>query len=139
MEQTPQTPQQTQKPLGLILARNFLTNLSTAAFLVDADARIIFYNEAAGALLGVSFEEFGRKQASEWGREVGPFGSDGAPLPIDELPTTNALRRGRPAHGEFRIRSVTGVDHEIEASALPIAAEEGQAGAMILFWPKQQV
>ena len=73
-QQTPEQEQQTQKPLGLILARNLLTNLSTAAFLVDREGGIIFYNEAAGALLGVSFEEFGRKRADEWGREVGPFG-----------------------------------------------------------------
>jgi hypothetical protein len=32
---------------------------------------------------------------------------------------------------------VTGVKHEIEASAMPITADEGQTGAMILFWPKE--
>lgn len=115
-----------QKPLGLILARNFLTNLTTAAFLVDERGGIIFYNEAAGALLGVSFEEFGRQDAEQWGAQVGPFGPDGEPLPIEELPTTRALRRGRPAHGSFRIRSVRGDEHEIEASALPIVADGGR-------------
>jgi PAS domain-containing protein len=132
-----QRTEKAQKPLGLILARNFLTNLSTAAFLVDRDGGIIFYNEAAGALLGVSFEEFGRKRADEWGHEVGPFDDEGKPLGIEDLPTTKALRKGRPAHGEFCIRSVTGVNHEIEASAMPITADEGQEGAMILFWPKE--
>lgn len=124
-----------QKPLGLILARNFLTSLTTSAFLVDARGGIIFYNEAAGALLGVSFEEFGRKPAEQWGAQIGPFGADGEPLPIEELPTTRALRQGRPAHGRFRIHSVAGDEHEIEASALPIVAEKGQEGAMIFFWP----
>jgi PAS domain-containing protein len=46
-----------QKPLELILARNFLTSLSTPAFLVDRTGALLFYNEAAGALLGSSFEE----------------------------------------------------------------------------------
>ena len=41
-----------QKPLELILARNLLTSLSTPAFLVDENAALVFYNEAAGALLG---------------------------------------------------------------------------------------
>src|SRR4051812_36033699 len=45
-----------QKPLELILARNFLTSLSTPAFLVDRSGALIFYNEAAGAMLGISFE-----------------------------------------------------------------------------------
>jgi PAS domain-containing protein len=123
-----------QKPLELILARNFLTNLSTPAFLVDAAGAILFYNEAAGALLGVSFEEFGRKRADEWGSVVGPFGEGGEPIPIEELPTTKALRRGRPDHGRFLIRSKDGKEHEIESTALPIVAEGGQAGAMIFFW-----
>ena len=55
-----------QKPLELILARNFLTSLSTPAFLVDESGALIFYNEAAGAMLGISFEESGRMPAKEW-------------------------------------------------------------------------
>ena len=128
-----------QKPLGLILARNFLTSLSTSAFLVDTEGTIIFYNEAAGAMLGISFEEFGRKPAEEWGVQIGPFGAGGEPIPIEELPTTRALRQGRPAHGSFCIHSIQGAEHEIEASALPIVGDGGQDGAMILFWPKADV
>jgi PAS domain-containing protein len=123
-----------QRPLELILARNFLTSLSTPAFLVDEGGGIIFYNEAAGGLLGVSFEEFGQKSAEEWSAAVGPFDGQGNPLPIDDMPTTRALRRGRPAHGEFTIRSVGGEEHRIESTALPIVAEGGQEGAMIFFW-----
>ena len=125
-----------QKPLELILARNFLTSLSTPAFLVDERGALIFYNEAAGALLGISFEESGRMPAEEWSHAVGPFDGDGTPIPIEELPTTKALRRGRPAHGTFTVRSVKGDEYEIEASALPIVAEGGQEGAMIFFWTR---
>jgi PAS domain-containing protein len=124
-----------QKPLELILARNFLTSLSTPAFLVDVRGALLFYNEAAGALLGISFEEAGRLPASEWGKAIGPFSDDGVPLPVEELPTTKALRRGRPAHGQFTVRSVRGDEYKIESSALPILAEGGQEGAMIFFWP----
>jgi PAS domain-containing protein len=125
-----------QKPLELILARNLLTSLSTPAFLVDESGALIFYNEAAGALLGISFEEQGRMPAEEWSHAVGPFGRDGAPLPIEELPTTKALRRGRPGHATFTVRSAKGEDYEIESTALPIVAEGGQEGAMIFFWPR---
>ena len=124
-----------QRPLGLILARNFLTSLSTPAFLVDVDGALLFYNEAAGALLGISFEESGRMPASEWGKAVGPFADNGEPMPLEEIPTTKALRRGRPAHGRFKVRSFRGEEYEIEASALPIVAAEDQEGAMIFFWP----
>ncbi len=125
-----------QRPLELILARNFLTSLSTPAFLVDGSGGMIFYNEAAGGLLGISFEEFGQKTADEWSGAIGPFGEDGQPVPIDELPTTRALRAGRPAHGTFEIHSVKGDRYEIESTALPIVAEGGQGGAMIFLWVK---
>ena len=125
-----------QKPLELILARNLLTSLSTPAFLVDEKGALIFYNEAAGALLGISFEESGRMPAEEWSHAVGPFGDEGSPIPIEELPTTKALRQGRPAHGGFKVRSVRGEEYEIESTALPIVAEGGQEGAMIFFWTR---
>jgi PAS domain-containing protein len=123
-----------QKPLELILARNFLTSLSTPSFLVDERGALIFYNEAAGALLGISFEEQGHMTADEWSHAVGPFSENGNPIPIEELPTTKALRQGRPAHGHFAIRSVRGDEYEIESTALPIVADGGQEGAMIFFW-----
>jgi PAS domain-containing protein len=125
---------QQQKPLELILARNFLTSLSTPAFLVDERGALVFYNEAAGAMLGISFEESGRTPASEWSQTIGPFDDDGTPIPIEELPTTRALRQGRPAHGTFTMRSVKGDSYEIESTALPIVAEGGQEGAMIFIW-----
>ena len=126
--------QRPQKPLELILARNFLTSLSTPAFLVDESGALIFYNEAAGAMLGISFEESGRMPAEEWSKAVGPFDDGGTPIPVEEIPSTKALRRGRPAHGSFTVRSVKGEEFEIESTALPIVAEGGQEGAMIFFW-----
>ncbi|MGH2922854.1 MAG: hypothetical protein ACRDKH_02345 [Solirubrobacterales bacterium] len=126
-----------QKPLGLILARNFLTSLTTPGFLVDDRGALMFYNEAAGAMLGISFEESTRISAERWSGAVGPFDDDWNPLPIEQLGTTKALRRGRPAHDNFRIRSVQGKEYEIEASALPIVAADGQEGALILFWPRE--
>ena len=123
-----------QKPLELILARNFLTSLSTPAFLVDRAGALLFYNEAAGALLGTSFEESGRMPAEKWSQLFGPFDDDGKPIPIEENPNTKALRRGRPGHGRFKVRSVRGESYEIESSALPIVAEGGQEGAKIVFW-----
>jgi PAS domain-containing protein len=124
-----------QKPLELILARNLLTSISTPAFLVDGEASIVFYNEAAAALLGRSFEDAGKMTAEEWTSTFGPLAADDSPLGVDEIPITTAIRDGRPAHGEFRIVTAKG-PRPIEASAFPIVASpKGTSGAMILFWP----
>src|SRR5205823_11055380 len=101
-----------QKPLELILARNLLTSISTPAFLVDEDAVLVFYNEAAGALLGKSFEETGRLGPGDWMSAFGPFGEDGKPLAVESIELTQALRDGRPAHSHFRIRAASGDQKE---------------------------
>jgi PAS domain-containing protein len=125
-----------QRPLELILARNLLTSISTPAFLIDDQAAVVFYNEAAAALLGRSFEDAGRMTAEEWTTTFGPMDSNGRPLSVDQLAITDAIRAGRPAHGEFRIRTAGGLEQPIEASAFPIVASESDSsGAMILFWP----
>ena len=123
-----------QRPLELILARNLVSSLSTAAFLTDEGGMIAFYNEAAGELLGRRFEETGPMTAQEWGREHGPFDDEGQPIMFRDLDLTKGLRRGRAGHSRFHIRSCDGADKRIEASAMPIVAAGGQRGAMVFFW-----
>jgi PAS domain-containing protein len=130
--------QSAQKPLELILARNLLTSLSTPSFLVDGDGTMVFYNEAAAAVLGRSFEEAGQMTVAEWTDAFGPLSSEGGRLDFDELSLTKAIRDGRPAHGSFRIRTASDPEQPIEAAAFPIVASpEGTSGAMILFWPRE--
>jgi PAS domain-containing protein len=126
-----------QKPLELILARNLLTSISTPSFLVDGHGTLVFYNEAAAAVLGRSFEELGQMTVDEWTEEFGPLAGDGEALAFDELSLTKAIRDGRPAHGNFRIRTAHRSEQPIEAAAFPIVASpEGSSGAMIMFWPQ---
>src|SRR5687767_6694772 len=126
-----------QKPLELILARNLLTSISTPSFLVDGRGTMVFYNEAAAAVLGRSFEEAGQMSAAEWTAAFGPLSGEGDPLEFDEVSLTKAIREGRPAHGNFRIRTATNSEQPIEAAAFPIVASpEGSSGAMIMFWPQ---
>lgn len=123
-----------QKPLELILARNLLASLSTPAFLIDAPGEIVFYNDAAGVLLGRRFEESGKLSAEEWTSTFGPVGADGDPIPYEQLELTQALRGDRPAHARFCLRSVSGQLHPVEASGFPIVGSGGFHGAIVVFW-----
>jgi len=125
----------TQKPLELILARNLMSALSTPAFLVDEGGILVFYNEAAGMLLGKSWEELGTVGPQEWGALFGPFDESGEPIPYDDLPLVRAVREDRPAHAEFDIQSADGTRHHVEASAFPIQTAHGSRGAIAVFWP----
>lgn len=126
-----------QKPLELILARNLMSALSTPAFLVDEGGLLVFYNEAAGILLGRRFEEMGAVGPERWSSMFGPFDDDGEPIPYDELPLVTAVRRGQPAHASFSIRAGDGATHTIEASAFPILTAHGSRGAIAIFWPAE--
>jgi PAS domain-containing protein len=118
----------------IILARGFVSNLATPAFLVGVDGTLVFYNEAAAELLGVRFEEAGSMAAEEWATKFDPVGTHGEDVPLGELPLGIALIEGRPAHRALRIRAASGEQRTIEATAFPIVGHEGRSGAIAIFW-----
>jgi PAS domain-containing protein len=124
-----------QKPIEIIQARSLIAGLSTAAFLVDREGTLLFYNEAAGELLGLRFEEAGPMGPEEWGTQFRPRVPGGRKLAVEELPLTIALRQGRPGHARMEITGADGKDHRIAVSAMPIEARGGQQGAFAIFWP----
>jgi PAS domain-containing protein len=123
-----------QRPLELILARNLLSSLSTPAFLADRTNDIVFYNEAAGVLLGRRFEETGTLSAERWLNDFGPLDDRGEPIPFEDQSITVALRANRAAHARHRIRSIGGAVHDVEVSGMPIMGADGFHGAMVFFW-----
>src|SRR5690349_12374705 len=104
----------TGRPIELILARNLLSSISTPAFLVDREGALVFFNEAAGSLLGRRFEETGKMPFADWAPQFGPFSPSGEPVPMEQLPVTIALRRGRPTHAHLKLRVASGEMRDIE-------------------------
>jgi len=123
------------QPLLLIQARNLITNLALPAFLIDPDARLLFFNDAAAEVLGRRFEEVGPLPQDEWARDIGPFDEDGRPLATNSLPLATALREGHPAQGRFHVRLGESGLREVEVSALPMLEPDNYEGALVVFWP----
>jgi PAS domain-containing protein len=123
-----------QHPVELIMARGFMANLKTPAFLVDQQGALVFYNEAAEEILGLTFGEAGPMPAEEWGSRFEPTGPDGRPVPVAELPLGIAVLEGRPAHAPLRITSAAGRAETIEVTAFPVIGRGGQSGALAIFW-----
>jgi hypothetical protein len=123
--------------LVLILARNFVENVRLAAFLLDAEGKLVFFNQSAGALIGVPFEEIGPLPQEDWAARFGPF-EHGQPAALDSLPLAITVRDGRPAQGRFQIHNAGDGELEVEVSALPLLAADGFRGALVLFWPVEQ-
>jgi PAS domain-containing protein len=122
------------QPLDLILARNLMSVLETPSFMVDTDGVLVFYNDAAGALLGKRFEETGRLTREQW-NEIGPVDAAGNPIPSGDMPLTVALREGKPSHGRFNICTDERNIVEVETSAVPLISGGDFHGAMVVFWP----
>jgi PAS domain S-box-containing protein len=123
-----------QRPVELILARGLMSNLTTPSFLVDPEGTLVFFNEAAGELLGLRYEEAGPMDLPEWGTRFIPLGEDGRQIPVEDLPLAIALREERPVHVRFTVRSLRGDERDIEVSAFPIVGNAGMQGAMAIFW-----
>jgi PAS domain-containing protein len=122
------------QPLELILARNLVSAITLAAFLVDPEGKLVFFNDAAGELVGKRFEEVGRLRQEEWASEFGPFDEFGKLLPTEDLPLSIALRDGLPAHDRFYMSVRDEELVAVDASALPLSTADGFKGAIVVFW-----
>ena len=73
-------------PLVLILARNLVASVTVPAFVTDEEGAVVFYNDAAGELLGRRFEETSSM--------AGPRAGQGAiPLRPGPRATSSSARR----------------------------------------------
>jgi PAS domain-containing protein len=123
-----------QRPLELILARNLLSSLSTPGLLVGEGGALLFYNEAAGAILGRSFEDSTGLTADEWTREFGPLDANGEAIAYEQIGALAILRAHLPFHGDLSIKTGSG-RREIAVTAIPIVAPDESTAAIIMFWP----
>jgi len=124
-----------QRPIELILLRQLASYLDMPIFIVDAEGRLIYYNEPAEPLLGVRFDEVGIMETADWLAAFRPGDEADAVLPADQVPLLVALREQRPVHRELWISGLDGVRRPIGATALPLVGQGGvRLGAVAMFW-----
>ncbi|MGA9270336.1 MAG: hypothetical protein WBV45_06915 [Lutimonas sp.] len=123
------------REIEVILSRQWADSLSTAVFIVDPEGNLIFYNERAEALLDMRYDETGVMPVAEWSSIFTPKDDAGNILPSEELPLVKTLTVQQPAHGEFWIRSLKGVDYKISVTSFPIMGRPDRfLGAIAIFW-----
>lgn len=123
------------KHLVLILAREFASNLATPMLITDASGRLVFFNEAAESLIGMSFAEAGEMTFEEWSEKASPRTSAGELLPLERRPVWIAWNERRESHASFTITGLDGVAREISVTAFPLFAHaEEFVGMVAIFW-----
>jgi hypothetical protein len=124
-----------QKHLVLILAREFASNLSTPTLIADARGDLVFYNEAADAVVGRRFAETGEMPLDEWSATFEPRTVGSEPLPHESRPPWIALNERRAAHLRYLVTSTDGVEREIDVTALPLFAHTDDfVGIVVFIW-----
>jgi PAS domain-containing protein len=122
-----------QRHIALILAKDLAANLASAMLLVDADGDLVFFNEAAEAILGRPYAE-AQMSSAELAKTFKPVDDEGRPIPIQDLPLARAIREGIPVDGRLRIEAVDGRHRDLEVVAIPLFARVGElVGGLAVF------
>jgi PAS domain S-box-containing protein len=125
----------THKSLILILAREFASDLATPMLIADAEGQMVFYNEAAEEVVGVSFAEAGEMPLDEFAASFAPRTADDVLLPAGERPARIAFDQRRPAHQQYWITSRDGVKRQVSVTAFPLFANAAEfVGIVAIFW-----
>lgn len=124
-----------QQQVEVILVRQLASSLTIPIFVVGMDEHLIFYNDAAGVLLGRRYDEVGEMPLSDLPHKFKILAEDGSPISIKDMPITAAVRERRPDHVRLKYESLDGVQRTIEVTAFPLEGQGGrQLGAVAIFW-----
>jgi PAS domain-containing protein len=124
-----------QQELEVILLRQLASHLATPILVVDPKGNLVYFNEAAEAILGRRFDETQEIRRAEFNSAFRPTDEYGVPLRPDELPLAMAADRLDPVHRRFWIRGLDGVRRQIEGTAFPLIGQNHRLlGAFAIFW-----
>lgn len=125
----------TLKSLVLIRAKHLAESVTTPTFIADREGTLIYYNEAAEALLGHRFADHGPMPASKWGEIFNVRARDDSPFPLDAMPGWMEVQQHRPALGHLKFSTAAGEDRFIAVCAVPLFTSQEQfEGAIVIFW-----
>jgi PAS domain-containing protein len=124
-----------QQPIELILTRQWASYLAVPVWVVGERGDLLYYNEAAEAVLGRRYDEAGEMPVEELATIFKTTAVDGSPIAADQIPIIVALRERRAAHMALRIQGLDNVWRDIEATAFPLEGQGGRhLGAVAFFW-----
>src|SRR6059036_4168620 len=75
-----------QRNLVLILARDLADKLASAAFIVDHEGTLVYFNERCAEILDMTFAEAGPMPMEVWSKDFFPSDLEGRPIAAEEAP-----------------------------------------------------
>ena len=124
-----------QQEIELILLRQWASYMAMPVWIADSQEKLLYFNEAAEAILGFRFDEAPEITLEEIPDYLSLTTEDGTPLPWEAFPPAIALRNHRPAHRRLRGRGRDGIWRTVEVTAFPLVGQAGRSlGAVSIFW-----
>jgi len=124
-----------QKEIEIILMRQLASYLSVPIFVVNPEGTLLFYNEPAEALLGVTFDEAGEMPMAEWSTIFKPTDEAGQPLSPQDLPLVATLQTGLPSRAALWITGLDGVRRKLDVMTFPLTGQGRRLlGAAAILW-----
>ena len=127
--------ERTLKSLVLIRAKHLAESVTTPMLIIDANGTIVFYNEAAGVLFEIPFNDVGQLTANEWQTRFNVRDRHDNVFPLDAMPGWVKLQKERVDIGHVRLTTIEGNDKFLGACAFPLFTSQQQFdGGLVLFW-----
>jgi len=128
-----------QQEIEIILTRHWASHLTTPIFLVDPEGDLLYYNEAAEAILGRRFSETGKMGADVWSVAFKFTDENNVHLTREENPLTIALTECRPVHRTLWLVGLDKVRRHIRTTCVPLIGQADRfLGAVALFWEMEE-
>jgi PAS domain-containing protein len=104
-------------------------------FLLDPGGMLVFYNDAAAALLGKPFAEIGEIPSGEFGAALELTTPEGEPIRRRDSPVGKAYFERKPAHQSLIVTMYNGERMAVENTAYPLFGTSGEMhGVFSVFW-----
>ncbi len=124
-----------QQPIELILTKQWASYLAMPVWVMGENGDLLYYNEAAEAIIGRRYDEAGEMPGEELAAIFKTTAEDGSPIAAESLPINIALTERRPAHLVMRMQGLDGVWRRIAVTAFPLEGQGGRhLGVVAFFW-----
>jgi PAS domain-containing protein len=124
-----------QQGIEMILMRRLASQLTMPIVLVDPRGDLVYFNDAAAAVLGRRFEDTGAIVRGEWSTVFRPANADGSLIKREEMPLYVATEQRRPSFLTSWLRGLDGVVRCVEGIAFPLIGQgDRMLGAVGIFW-----
>ena len=121
------------RPVELILARQWCALLTTPVLLFEPNGTLVYFNEAAAALLGRTYGESGGMTRPEWQAAFRMEDAVGETLGPADNPLAQALDQGVPAQAQIALRGMDAQLRTLQVTAVPLGSlSQSKLGVMAL-------